>query len=224
MRRHIAIVAALGLVLTFFSADAWSKTPSKKKKKKKVNIVKVIDKKVFVKALLKLAEDERLPIASSTLVEKGRGVDYYAVDKMLDENPETFWAEGAKGWGKNEWVAFHLPEGSTHIEISPGAGTGEQFKNFNRPKELYLDVYAVKLKRDDDDAYKATFNWKGRTGFKFKDRAKILRKKIKVKLPELVSAQRTMYVGVLIIRSVYKGQFDDTSISMFRVTTVWGED
>jgi hypothetical protein len=161
MNKRIPLVVVLMLLLSFASGDLWAK--KKKPKKKKENITKIISKKAFTDALLKLAEDEREPVASSTLVEKGRGKDYYAVDKMLDNDSETFWAEGAKGWGKNEWVAFHLPDGTTHIEIIPGAGN-EQFKNFNRPKHLYLDIYLVRLKREKE-VYKPKFKWLGRTEF-----------------------------------------------------------
>jgi hypothetical protein len=217
---RIPIVVVLMLLLSFSSGDLWAKK-KKSKKKKKQNVTKIISKKVFTDALLKLAEDEREPVASSTLVEKGRGKDYYSVDRMLDNDPETFWAEGAKGWGKNEWVAFHLPDGTTHVEITPGAGN-EQFKNFNRPKQLYLDVYLVRLKREKE-VYKPKFKWLGRAEFKFKDESKTVRRKLGVKLAELAIPERVMYVGVMIVRDVYKGQFDDTSVSTFKMSSIWGE-
>jgi len=220
MKPRIIIVFPLMLVMSFASGDLWAKK-KKAKKKKPENITKIISKKAFTDAILKLAEDEREPVATSTLVEKGRGEDYYSVDKMLDNDPETFWAEGAKGWGKNEWVAFHLPDGTTHVEITPGAGK-EQFKNFNRPKDLYLDVYLVRLKREKE-TYKPKFKWLGRTEFKFKDEPKTVRRKVGVKLTELAIPERVMYVGVMIVRDVYKGQFDDTSISSFKMSSVWGE-
>jgi hypothetical protein len=220
MKPRIPIVVVLMLILSFASGDLWAKK-KKSKKKQKENITKIISKKAFTDALLKLAEDEREPVATSTLVEKGRGKDYYAVDKMLDNDPETFWAEGAKGWGKNEWVAFHLPDGTTHVEITPGAGK-EQFKNFNRPKHMYLDIYLVRLKREKE-TYKPKFKWLGRSEFKFKDQPKTVRRKVGAKLVELAIPERVMYVGVLIIRDVYKGQFDDTSVSSFKMSSVWGE-
>ncbi|MFC1654354.1 hypothetical protein ACFL2F_01000 [Myxococcota bacterium] len=220
MKPRIPIVVMLMLLLSFATGDLWAKK-KKSKKKKKENVTKIISKKAFTDALLKLAEDEREPVASSTLVEKGRGEDYYSVDKMLDNDPETFWAEGAKGWGKNEWVAFHLPDGTTHVEIVPGAGK-EQFKNFNRPQHLYLDIYLVRLKREKE-VYKPKFKWLGRTEFKFKDAPKTARRKLAVKLAELAIPERVMYVGVMIIQKVYKGQFDDTSVSSFKMSSVWGE-
>jgi hypothetical protein len=220
MKPRIFIVFLLVLLMSFASGDLWAKK-RKTKKKKKENITKIISKKAFTDALLKLAEDEREPVATSTLVEKGRGEDYYAVDKMLDNDPETFWAEGAKGWGKNEWVVFHLPDGTTHVEITPGAGK-EQFKNFNRPKHLYLDIYLVRLKREKE-TYKPKFKWLGRTEFKFKDEPKTVRRKVAAKLAELAIPERVMYVGVMIVRDVYKGQFDDTSVSSFKMSSVWGE-
>ena len=220
MKPRIFIVFLVMLLMSLTSGDLWAKK-KKTKKKKTENITKIIPKKAFTDALLKLAKDEREPIATSTLVEKGRGEDYYSVDKMLDNDPETFWAEGAKGWGKNEWVAFHLPDGTTHVEITPGAGK-EQFKNFNRPKDLYLDVYLVRLKREKE-TYKPRFKWLGRTEFKFKDAPKTVRRKVGVKLAELAVPERVMYVGVMIIRDVYKGQFDDTSVASFKMSSVWGE-
>ena len=224
MRPRTVLASVLVLAMFTMLPDGLAKKKTKKKKKKKTNITKIIPKKEFTEALLKLAEDERVPRASSTLVEKGRGEDYYNVEKMLDDNPETFWAEGAKGWGSNEWVAFHVPDGTTHVEITSGAGK-EQFENFNRPRELFVDYYYVKLKRDKEgDKYKPKFKWLGRTLFKFKDKPETVRNKIKVKLPEVVLAQRTMYIGVIIIRKVYKGQFDDTSIATLRTSAVWGED
>jgi len=213
----LAIVAAAGV------GEARSKK-KKKKKDKFNNVTKIIPKEPFIEALKKLADDERVPVASSTLVEKGRGKGYYSVEKMLDEKPDTFWAEGAKGWGKNEWVAFNLPEGSTHVEITPGAG-GEQFENFNRPRKMFVDYYLVKLARNKEtDKYDPKFRWIGRTSFRFKNKPKTERRKVNVKLPELAMAERTMYVGVMIIQKVYKGQFDDTSIAEFRTTSVWGTD
>ncbi len=220
MKPRIPIAALLILSLCFAPGDLWAKK-RKSKKKKQENVTKIISKKAFADALLKLAEDEREPVASSTLVEKGRGKDYYAVDRMLDNDPETFWAEGAKGWGKNQWVAFHLPDGTTHVEITPGAGK-EQFKNFNRPQHLYLDVYLVRLKREKD-VYKPKFKWMGRTEFKFKDEPRTVRRKLSVKLAELAIPERVMYVGVMIIQKVYKGQFDDTSVATFKMSSVWGE-
>jgi hypothetical protein len=217
----LATFVAVGLCISLPQALAKKKTHKKKKER---NITKIISKKDFTKAVLKLAKDERVPVAVSTLVEKGRGSDYYSVDKMLDDDPETFWAEGEKGWGKNAWVLFQVPDGTTHVEITPGAGK-EQFKNFNRPKKIFLDYYLVRLKREkESDEYKPKFKWLGRTMFKFKDKPQPVRKKVGVKLPELVLAERTMYVGVIIIRSVYKGQFDDTSISALRTSAVWGEN
>jgi len=221
MKPRILTLITLMLLLSFASGDLWAKKKKKPKKKEKENITKIIAKKAFTDALLKLAEDEREPVASSTLVEKGRGDDYYAVDKMLDPDPDTFWAEGAKGWGKHEWVAFHIPDGTTHVEITPGAGK-EQFKNFNRPKHLYLDFYLVRLKREKE-TYKPKFKWLGRTEFKFKDEPKTVRRKVGVKLVELAIPERVMYIGVMIIRDVYKGQFDDTSVSSFKMSSVWGE-
>lgn len=222
IRALLVIMVALGLCLC--PPQALARRKAHKKKKKKENITKIISKKDFTKAVLKLAKDERVPVAQSTLVEKGRGDDYYSVEKMLDDDPESFWAEGEKGWGRNAWVLFHVPDGTTHIEITPGAGK-EQFKNFNRPKQIFVDYYLVKLKREkESDEYKPSFKWLGRTTFNFKDKPQPVRKKIGVKLPELVLAQRTMYVGVIIIRKVYKGQFDDTSISSLRTTALWGEE
>lgn len=220
MRPRIPVLVLLILSLSFAPGDLWA-NKKKSKKKKAENITKIVSKKAFTEAILKLAEDEREPVASSTLVEKGRGQDYYAVDKMLDNDPETFWAEGAKGWGKNEWVLFHLPDGTTHVEITPGAGK-EQFKNFNRPRQVFLDIYLVRLKREKD-VYKPRFKWLGRTEFKFKNEPKTVRRKLDVKLSELAIPERVMYVGLMIIQSVYKGQFDDTSVSSFKMSSVWGE-
>ena len=195
----------------------------KRKRKSKENITKIIPKKGFVEALLKLADDERVPVASSTLVEKGRGEDYYGVEKLFDNDPETFWAEGAKGGGWHEWVAFHIPDETTHVEIIPGAGR-ERFENFNRPRTLLLDVYLVKLVRDKEtDKYRASFKYLGRTSYKFGDKPRPVRNKVPVKLPELALAERTMYVGVIILKKIYKGQFDDTCIAEVRSSAVWGE-
>jgi hypothetical protein len=224
-RSKALLVTMLVVALCGWSTEGLAKKKVKgKKKKKKENITKIIPKKEFTQALIKLAKDEREPVASSTLVEKGRGEDYYAVDKMLDDNPETFWAEGAKGPGTDQFVVFFVPDGTTHVEITPGAGK-EQFENFNRPKRLYVDYYFVKLKREKDgDEYKPKFKWLGRSDFKFKNKPQTVRRKVGVKLPEVVVADRTMYVGVIIIRSVFKGQFDDTSIATLRTSAVWGEE
>jgi hypothetical protein len=213
----------VGLMMLFVLgwANEGVMAKSKKKKRSSANKTKIISKNQFEEALKKLAADERVPIASSTLVEKGRGKDYYSIENLYDQDPQTFWAEGVKGWGKNEWVVFHIPDGSTHVEIIPGASK-DQFINFNRPKELYLDIYHVKLKRADG-GYKPKFTWKGRTVFKFADQPKVVRKKLSIKLPEIASADRTMYVGVLLVRKVYPGQFDDTSISHLKTSIVWGE-
>jgi hypothetical protein len=194
-----------------------------KRNKGKRNVTKIIPQKDFTDALIRLAKDEREPVASSTLVEKGRGELYYSVSKMFDNDLETFWAEGAKGGGWHEWVAFQLPDDTTHVEIVPGAGK-EQFENFNRPRSLFLDVYLAKLKRDKaTDEYKPSFKYMGRTTFKFKNSSDPVRMKVPVKLPEMALAVRTMYVGVLVLKKIYKGQFDDTSIAEIRTSSVWGE-
>jgi len=224
MRTGLAWLLCLMLVAAAGVAEARPKRKKKKKKSKFNSVTKIIAKDPFVEALKKLAEDERVPVASSTLVEKGRGEGYYSVEKMLDRDPETFWAEGAKGWGKNQWVAFNLPDGTTHVEVTPGAGK-EQFENFNRPRKLFLDVYLVKLKRNKEtDKYEPKFRWLGRNTFNFKNKPKTVRKKVDVKLPELALAERTMYIGVLIIQKIFKGQFDDTSISELHTTSVWGAE
>lgn len=220
MRYRVVIVALVAGCLALAGGPAVAK--KKKKKKDKENITKIIPKKAFLEALDKLVEDERVPVASSTLVEKGRGEEYYSVNKMLDKDPETFWAEGAKGGGWHEWVAFHVPDDTTHLEITPGAGK-EQFENFNRPKTLLVDFYLVKIKRNKEDKLEKTFKWIGRLPFKFKDKAQPVRKKVPVKMPELAMTQRTMYVGVIILEKIYKGQFDDTSIAEILPSAVWGE-
>jgi hypothetical protein len=198
------------------------KTPKTKKEPKYNDQTKIIPKKAFVEALKKMSKDERVPVASSTLVEKGRGEDYYSVEKLFDKDRETtFWAEGAKGNGKNEWVVFMLQEETTHLEILPGAGK-EQFDNFNRPKTLFLDVYHVKLPMENDE-YKPSFKWLGRGTYKFKDKNEPVIQKLPVKLPELAMGVRTMYVGVIILQEIYKGQFDDTAINEMAASSVWGE-
>jgi hypothetical protein len=218
MRSRTILSLLLVAFVTLWGADALAK-----KKKQKENITKIIPKKAFIEALIKLADDERVPGASSTLVEKGRGEGYYSVEKLVDGDRETFWAEGAKGGGWHEWFVFHLPDDSTHVEIIPGAGK-EQFENFNRPKDLILDIYLVKLKRDrETDKLKPSFKYMGRTPFKFKDKPQPVRKKLPVKLPELALAERTLYVGVVILGKIYKGQFDDTSIAEVRPSALWGE-
>lgn len=219
MRYRVVVIALVVGCLGLAGGVADAK---KKKKKKKENITKIIPKKAFMEALDKLADDERVPVASSTLVEKGRGEEYYSVNKMRDKDPETFWAEGAKGGGWHEWVAFHVPDDTTHLEITPGAGK-EQFENFNRPKSLLVDYYLVKIKRTKEGKQEKTFKWLGRSKFKFKDKPQPVRKKVPVKLPELAMTQRTMYVGVIILERIYKGQFDDTSIAEFLPSAVWGE-
>ncbi len=201
--------------------------PAKKRKSSKArskgNKTKIISKKDFLKGVEKLLEDERVPVASSTLVEKGRSEDFYGVMNLLDGDPETFWAEGEKGWGKKAWLMFHLPDSSTHIEITPGAGK-EQFENFNRPRIVFIDYYFVKEKKKQNGERKIEFKWMGRSKVRFKDEPSPVRVKIPVKLNQLVMAERTMYVGVLLFRKVYRGQFDDTAISSLRVQQLWGEE
>ena len=222
MRIKVALVAVLAACIALAGSPADAKKRKKKKKKQKENVTKIIPKKAFIEAIGKLADDERKPVASSTLVEKGRGETYYDVYKMLDQDPETFWAEGAKGGGWHEWIAFHVPDDTTHLEITPGAGR-EQFENFNRPKTLLVDYYLIKLKRNKDDELEKKFKWLGRMPYKFKDKPQPVRKKVPVKLPELAMTQRTMYVGVIILEKIYKGQFDDTSIAEILPSAVWGE-
>ncbi len=217
----------LWLVLFFLLCAvgaALARAPAKKpeKKDKNLNQTKIIPKKAFYEALVKLAKDERVPVASSTLVEKGRGDDYYAAEKILDQNPETFWAEGVKGSGKNEWVAFAIVEESTHLEITPGAGR-EQFENFNRPKTLLVDIYQVKLPQKDDE-YDPQFKWLGRATYNFQDKNVPVVQRLPVQLPELAMGVRSMYVGVIILQDVYRGQFDDTAINEIKITAVWGAD
>lgn len=220
MKYKLALIALFAGCLGLVGAPAAAK--KKKKKKDKENITKIIPKKAFIEALDKLADDERVPVASSTLVEKGRGESYYDVTKLLDQDRETFWAEGAKGGGYHEWVAFLVPDDTTHLEITPGAGK-EQFENFNRPKTVLVDYYLVKLKRGKDDKIEKKFKWLGRSNFSFKDKPNPVRKKVPVKMPELALSERTMYVGVIVLEKIYKGQFDDTSIAEILPSAIWGE-
>jgi hypothetical protein len=221
--RIVYLLLAIGLLLSGATSGAnkpAKKTPQKNKTETS-NESNVIPKKDFIEALKKLAKDERVPVASSTLVEKGRGEEYYSVEKAFDGDLETFWAEGAKGSGQNEWIAFHIPDESTHIEIIPGAGK-EQFENFNRPKTATVYIYSVRLKQEDGE-YAPTFKLLSRVDFAFKDKNTPVPCKIPVKLPELAIEVRTLYVGVLVLQDVYKGQFDDTSIAEIHASAVWGE-
>jgi hypothetical protein len=223
-RERSGLAVTLGVCVVLLALPAGAAAPKKKDKAKKDdNITKIIPKKEFTEALIKLAKDERMPVASSTLVEKGRSEDYYGVIKLVDDSRETFWAEGAKGPGKNEWVAFFVPDESTHLEIVPGAGR-EQFLNFNRPRNLLVDFYQVRLKRDkESDEYKPSFRWLGRSTFEFKDEPAPVRQTIPVKLPEMALTERAMYVGVVILQAIYKGQFDDTCIAELKTSAIWGE-
>ncbi len=223
MRKSIALIIGLVFVLGLGIPDALARKKTRKKKKKKTNVTKIIPAKEFKEALVKLGKDERVPVASSTLVEKGRGKDYYSVEKMFDNDLESFWAEGKKGAGAKEWVVFHLPDDSTHVEVVPGAGK-EQFENFNRPRRALLDYYLVKFKREKGtDELKPNFRWVGRSRLEFKDKPDPIRIRIPVKLPELALSVRTIYVGVLILQKAYRGQFADTSIAELRTSAVWGE-
>jgi hypothetical protein len=221
--RMLYLPLAIGLLLSgsSFGAKKPATIAPQKKTTETSTVSNVIPKKDFIEALKKLAKDERVPVASSTLVEKGRGEEYYSVEKAFDGDPETFWAEGAKESGRNEWIVFHIPDESTHIEIVPGAGK-EQFQNFNRPKTARVDIYLIKLKQEDGD-YLPTFKLLSQVDFSFKDTNTPVQRKIPVKLPELAIEARTLYVGVLILQNVYRGQFDDTSIAEIRVSAIWGE-
>ncbi|MBN2497958.1 MAG: hypothetical protein JXR96_25415 [Deltaproteobacteria bacterium] len=222
MNLKTAVMVLTLALVALGSADALARKKASKKKKS-TNITKIIPKKDFTEALVKLAKDERVPVASSTLVEKGRGEDYYGVEKLFDKDLETFWAEGAKGNGKNEWVAFLVPDDTTHIEVVPGAGR-EQFDNFNRPRMVFIDYYQVKLKRDKgSDEYKPEFKWMARNTLKFKNKPRPVRAKVPVKLPELALPVRTMYVGVIILQTAYRGQFADTSVAEVKTSAIWGE-
>ena len=59
--------------------------------------------------------------------------------------------------------------------------------------------------------------------FEFDDKPQLLRKKLETKLPDVVGADRILYVGVLIIDKVYKGQFDDTALSQIKTSIIYGE-
>ena len=90
-RRAFTWLLAVAL-LCLWSADAPAKKRRKRRKKpapaaktepakdKQKSKTKIIPADAFTDALLKLADDERVPVASSTLVEKGRGPDYYGVE------------------------------------------------------------------------------------------------------------------------------------------------
>jgi hypothetical protein len=223
--RWLALALAICLGLgPGAEALAAGKKGGAKKKDPYNNITKNIPKKEFTEALIKLAKDDRLPVASSTLIEKGRSEDYYGVIKLVDGLPETFWAEGAKGSGKDEWVALYVPDETTHLEITPGAGK-DDFANFNRPRDLLVDYYQVKLERDkESDEYKPRFLWLGRSKFAFKDAPTPVRLPVPVKLPELAITERTMYVGVVILQGIYKGQFDDTCLAELKASAIWGDD
>lgn len=221
IRPLILLLSLCLLILEGTGLAAPKKKTSARKKTKKASATKIISKKEFEEIVQKFAQDDRLPIASSTMVEKGRGASYYAADKLVDDDLETFWTEGAHSFGRNEWVAFVLPIGTTHVDIVPGAGK-EQFQNFNRPKEMFLDVYQVKLK-PKDGAYKLKYKQLGRTPFTFEDKPQLVRKKLSVKLPDFSGRDRTIYVGFLFIKKVYKGMFNDTALALIRTAIIYGE-
>ena len=148
MKRKLVTICSVLLLLVVTAPSQARKKRGKKKKKE--NITKIISKKDFLKAVEKLAEDERVPVASSTLVEKGRGEDFYSVDKMLDEDPETFWAEGGKGWGKKAWANQVTPEEACSgiqkefDQITDELGREQQIKEYQnyvdtvlKPKNLW---------------------------------------------------------------------------------------
>lgn len=77
--------------------------------------------------------------ASSTL--KLGAFEYPAVN-LVDGDPSTAWAEGAKGDGVGQWVDVTLPYERTvrEVRILPGyAKRPDLFAKYNRPKRLRLD-------------------------------------------------------------------------------------
>ena len=141
-------------------------------------------------------------ICSSYLGREGRG---YLSDYLFDMNPRTCWAEGERGPGIGEWVAFY---------VAPLAG-GEKIKGFkilngytknlkiwkanNRVKRLRIEFW-------EPDYYHLIAYWK----YKLLDTPKWQ------VLPAKLPLDGTGLVR-FIIEDVYKGhKYNDTCISEIR--------
>lgn len=90
---------------------------------------------------------------SSALVEKGKPADFYEINKLYDDNPETMendcstaWVEGVAGDGIGEWVIIPVPprsdELSEKLSCSDDVGTISVdlyfYNGYQKSKDLYM--------------------------------------------------------------------------------------
>ncbi len=139
--------------------------------------------------------------ATSRLASPSHGAINYDERNLYDEDYQTSWVEGVKGYGIGEKITFNLNDvtaGFTGIEIANGDYASEDsWANYSRVKKMKVSfngkpMFILNLKNEMGNQ---VFNWD---------------KELNVKEDELISD----FTVTLEIMDVYKGDiYDNTVIS-----------
>ncbi len=162
------------------------------------------------------------PPVATTSYPKDKWGDYSA-PSAFDGKIGTAWAEGVKGSGIGEKIAFLIPNGSGSIKILPGFGSKTVFKVNSRVKSAELKIYSVE--------YKWQKNWRNsiksikllnKVMLEFQDR--MILQEFDLGIDPHPTNPYNHLLGVLEIQSIYKGQDPDTCIAEIQFspkTYVW---
>ncbi len=161
------------------------------------------------------------PVATTSYPEDKWGD--YSAPSAFDGKIGTAWAEGVKGSGIGEKIAFLIPNGSGSIKILPGFGSKTVFKVNSRVKSAELKIYSVE--------YKWQKNWRNsiksikllnKVMLEFQDR--MILQEFDLGIDPHPTNPYNHLLGVLEIQSIYKGQDPDTCIAEIQFspkTYVW---
>jgi hypothetical protein len=90
--------------------------------------------------------DVPIKVTASTVLQDAKNPGRYGPANLLDEDPNTIWAEGAKSTGAGEWVELSFPPGTPVYAflVTPGNPKSKSLYLANaRPKRAKLEVKLV---------------------------------------------------------------------------------
>jgi hypothetical protein len=142
----------------------------------------------------------------------------FSPDKAFDNDRGTVWAEGVKGPGAGEKIAFYVNEGMTKIAIIAGFAGEDMFMKYNRVKQAVLRFY---IEEENVGQIKSEFTYTSagtRYKLSFKDEPGFQEFSFRLPEPAKDGPYTVNIIGVLEIVTVYPGSdYDDTCIAEIKL-------
>ena len=130
----------------------------------------------------------------------------YTAAEAVDGDLETAWAEGVRGPGIGERIAFELPAGTQIVRVLPGNGTGDLFWKNNRISRALLSVFSVAEEQEGNHSYDVVSDRVFMREVMFSDEP--LLQDVDLGTTLLLNGG---FLAVLEILDVYKGQENDNT-------------